>query len=119
VKTVLIVDDEPMVRQLLRSVLARLPCQVLEAADGLSAVALAKQERPDVVLLDLTMPGLDGWGVLAALRADPTTAAIKVLVITANVHVTASMVQAAGAYGILYKPFRLAELLAQIKPLLA
>jgi CheY-like chemotaxis protein len=119
VKTILLVDDDAAMRQMLARMLAPLSCRFLEAVDGLSAVALATQERPDLILLDLVMPALDGWGVLRALQGEPATAAIKVLLVTGSGEVELSMVQAAGAIGLLEKPFTLAQLRAQVEPLLA
>jgi CheY-like chemotaxis protein len=119
VKTILIVDDDAELRQMLARMLASLPCRILEAGDGLSALTLAAQEHPDLILLDLIMPGLDGWGVLKALKAEPATAAIKVLLVTGSGALDLAMAQAAGATGLLEKPFTLAQLRAQVEPLLA
>ncbi len=58
--------------------------QVFEAADGPSGLELARQELPDVILLDVMMPGLDGWGVAEALTADPSTSQIPIIFLTAR-----------------------------------
>ena len=112
---ILIVDDEPAVRQLLRRALAALPHRVLEAANGRDALALTQQERPALILLDLTMPELDGWGVLQALQADPATRAIPVIVVTGDRSVDEAMVVRAGAVALLRKPFRVAAVQAQVR----
>jgi len=80
--TVLVIDDDPAARDLLRRMLAREGYRVLEAADGAAGLALARAEHPDVITLDVVMPGLDGWGVLAALKDDPALAAVPVVMVT-------------------------------------
>ena len=81
--TVLIVDDEPQARELVGEMLEREGFGVLEAGDGATAVRLAAERRPDLVLLDLVMPGMNGFEVAAGLRRNPATADIPVLVLTA------------------------------------
>jgi signal transduction histidine kinase/CheY-like chemotaxis protein len=81
---VLVVDDDPEMIDLYRRILStRLkPGDCLTAHDGRAALALARQHKPDLILLDLVMPELDGYGVLAALRADPELATIPVIVLS-------------------------------------
>lgn len=82
---VAIVDDHPHVRQLIRRILqAQGGYDLFEAADGKSALALVKSEKPDLVILDLMMPEMDGFSVLDELRKDPSTANIPVIVVTAQ-----------------------------------
>jgi CheY-like chemotaxis protein len=114
-RTILIVDDEPALRQLLRRILTPLPYRVVEAADGLEALALARQEQPALILLDLTMPKLDGWGVLRALQADPAMRAIPVIVVTGDADLNEAMVVEAGAVALLRKPFQVAAVRAQVQ----
>lgn len=80
---VLVADDEESIRVLCRVNLELAGYQVLEAADGPTTIELAKAHRPDVLLLDVMMPGASGWEVLASLRADPDTAHIPVVMLTA------------------------------------
>ena len=80
---VLIVDDEAGIRELCRVNLALAGYDVTEAPDGYTALDKAKAERPDVIFLDVLMPGMSGWEVLSALRSDPDTAAIPVVMLTA------------------------------------
>ena len=80
--TVLVIDDDPATRDLLGRMLGKEGFRVLEAADGEAGVRLARAERPDVITLDVLMPGLDGWGVLAALKDDPALASIPVVMLT-------------------------------------
>ena len=82
--TVLIVDDEPDVRTLCKVNLEYEGYRVIEAADGLEALEVVKKDLPDVILLDLMMPNLDGWEVLRRLREDAATAHIPVLLLTAK-----------------------------------
>ena len=81
---VLVIDDEAPIRLLCRVNLEAEGMTVLEAADGPSGLALAQEERPDLVLLDVMMPGLDGWGVAEALLEDPATAEIPIIFLTAR-----------------------------------
>jgi PAS domain S-box-containing protein len=80
--TVLVIDDDPATRDLLSRMLAKEGFRILEAANGEDGLRLARAERPDVITLDVVMPGLDGWGVLAALKDDPTLATIPVVMLT-------------------------------------
>lgn len=81
---VAIVDDHPHVRLLIRRILqAQGEYDLFEAEDGISALTLIQQEKPDLVILDLMMPEMDGFSVLDALRKDPETASIPVIVVTA------------------------------------
>jgi CheY-like chemotaxis protein len=81
---ILIADDRPSSRELLRLVLERAGYEVLEAEDGHQAVERAREGHPDLILLDLQMPGLDGYGVLAALRGEARFADLPVLALTAS-----------------------------------
>ena len=80
--TVLVIDDDPAARTLMRRFLGREGFRVEEAADGPTGLALAKQKRPDVITLDVLMPGMDGYAVLAALKGDPDLASIPVVLAT-------------------------------------
>ena len=81
---ILIADDRASSRELLRTVLQRAGYEILEAEDGEQALAQARSGHPDLVLLDLQMPGLDGFGALAELRGDPQFAGLPVLALTAS-----------------------------------
>ncbi len=80
---VLIADDSPSNREYLRTILAHDGWTVEEAGDGLSAIAMATAEPPDLILLDIQMPGADGYETLLALRAQAALAAIPIFAITA------------------------------------
>jgi CheY-like chemotaxis protein len=81
---ILIADDRASSRELLRTVLERAGYAVLEAADGEAAVEQAQSGNPDLILLDLQMPKLDGYGVLARLRAEERFRTLPVLALTAS-----------------------------------
>ncbi len=80
---ILVADDEPLVRQIIQDILEVLPATVLTARDGEEALSVAKAERPDLILLDVMMPKLDGFGVAEALKRDTSTAAIPLIFISA------------------------------------
>ena len=84
VTRVLVIDDESPIRLLCRVNLEAEGMTVLEAADGPSGLATARAEHPDVILLDVMMPGLDGWAVAEALLEDPQTASIPIIFLTAR-----------------------------------
>lgn len=116
---VLVCDDEEVVRSLVRAALTRRGFEVLEARDGNEAVEAIGRERPDLVLLDLMMPGRTGVEVLEAIRAEPSLAAVPVLMLTARAdEADQAAALAAGAHGFLPKPFTLTELDAAVADLL-
>jgi DNA-binding response OmpR family regulator len=79
---VLIAEDEPELRALIRTALEVEPFELLEAGDAQAALALARRERPDVILLDRRMPGGDGLELCRTLRADPRTAPARIVLLT-------------------------------------
>jgi CheY-like chemotaxis protein len=81
--SILIVDDRASNRELLRTTLEHAGYEVREAADGMIALAMMRQSAPDLVIMDIQMPKLDGYGVLAQMRQDPAIADIPVLALTA------------------------------------
>jgi CheY-like chemotaxis protein len=83
-RTLLTIDDDPLAVELVRGVLQPEGWTVLAATDGQAGVAMARSRRPSAVLLDLLMPGTDGFAVLEALRADPATMGIPIIVLTAK-----------------------------------
>lgn len=84
---VLIIDDEAPIRLLCRVNLEAEGMEVLEALDGEEGIDKARRERPDAVLLDVVMPGLDGWDVAEALAGDETTRQIPIIFLTARAEV--------------------------------
>jgi len=83
-KTVLVADDKATSRELLRTVLEREGYNVLEAGNGVEAVKSARDMRPDLIILDLHMPELDGFGVIETLRADGDFAETPIVALTAS-----------------------------------
>jgi CheY-like chemotaxis protein len=80
--TILVVDDDPAVRNLLGRFLSREGFQVDTAPDGATGLRLARERRPNVITLDVLMPDMDGWAVLSALKGDPELAAIPVVMLS-------------------------------------
>ena len=80
---ILVVEDDPDNRRIVVKVLSVDGYATLEAADGESAVALARREHPDAIIMDLAMPGVDGWEAARRLKADPATADIPIVALTA------------------------------------
>ncbi len=117
--TVLVADDDESIRDLLVMVLTEAGYETLDAANGQTAVELALAHRPDLALLDVMMPVMDGFAACRAIKADPRTAGIPVLLLTALAH-TDSKVRGLsdGATDYITKPFENAELLARIKKVL-
>jgi two-component system, OmpR family, response regulator len=118
---VLIVDDEPDIRRIARLSLARLGgMEVIEAATGDEALSQARDQKPDAILLDVMMPGRDGPSTLSALQAEPGTAAIPVVFLTAKAMVVeVERLRALGAVGVLTKPFDPLTLAADLRVALA
>jgi DNA-binding NtrC family response regulator len=113
---VLIVDDVPANLDVLFEALEAASCKVLVATDGATAIEVAGREKPDVVLLDVLMPGLDGFATCRRLRSAPATRGIPVIFLTA-LDDTEEIVKGfrAGALDYIAKPFRKDEVLARIR----
>ena len=116
--TVLVCDDEPVLRMLVRATLDQGNYTVVEACAGDEALARASTEHPDLILLDMMMPGRSGSNVLRELRADPATAKTPVIMLTARAQATdREAMNLAGADHYLTKPFSpigLASLVAEV-----
>jgi type II secretory ATPase GspE/PulE/Tfp pilus assembly ATPase PilB-like protein len=118
-KTVLLVEDEEPLRRVLRDLLEREGFTVVEAADGVQALDEIDRSAPDVLVLDLNLPRLDGYGVLSHLRARPSTARLPVIVLTAKGDEDNEVrVFETGANDFLTKPFRPRALSARLRALL-
>lgn len=115
-KRVLVIDDERLIVKTTCILLRHMGYAALEACDGGEGLALAKRERPDLILLDLVMPGEDGWRILARLKDDPATADIPVLIFTAKDYANAEAVGALrGAAGLITKPFDPEDLIEALR----
>ena len=116
---VLIVEDEANIRQLVRYNLEKEGFQVLEAADGLQGLRTAQREKPDLVLLDLMLPGMDGLEVCRTLKGALVTAALPIIMLTAKAEEVDKIIGLElGADDYMTKPFSPRELTARIKAVL-
>ena len=117
---ILIVDDEEDILNFLELVLREKGYEVVTAGSGHDALTRAQLERPDLVLLDIMMPEMDGWEVLKLLRIDEETASIPVAMLSARTEAR-DRVQGLqeGAIDYICKPFSLQELLAKIEAIFA
>lgn len=103
---VLIVDDESSIRTICRVNLETDGMTVAEAVDGREALASIRRQQPELVLLDVMMPGVDGWAVAAELASDPTTSNIPVVFLSARAaREDKERAQELGAVGYVVKPF--------------
>jgi CheY-like chemotaxis protein len=111
-RTILIVEDQPDVQALLGVVLQHSGCRLLNALNAEQGLELARSEHPDLILLDIMMPGnMDGLALLRRLRADPAGTGIRIVIMSARTqHKDVAAAVAAGADDYLPKPFRLKEL---------
>jgi CheY-like chemotaxis protein len=117
--TILIADDSADIRTIMRFFLNDLGFAVVEAADGNEAVRLARQCKPVLILLDLCMPGIDGWEVTVQLRADPALEEVPILAMTAY-NVSSAILAAlhAGCQQVVAKPFDLHDISRRITALM-
>jgi CheY-like chemotaxis protein len=110
------VEDNPANLRLIERLMARQPdIRLLSATNGIQGVAMARAERPDVILMDINLPGISGIEALRRLRADPDTAAIPVIALSANAmphDIDKGL--AAGFFHYLTKPIRFTELMAAL-----
>ena len=113
-RRILIVDDEPHMIRLAELSLRKGAFEIFTARNGLEALTLAVQEKPDLIIMDVQMPELDGLQALQALKANPETAAIPVIMVTARGHqITRQESESLGASTFLTKPFSPTQLLAE------
>jgi DNA-binding response OmpR family regulator len=118
-RTILLIDDEPELVKLLDYNLSKAGYLVLTAKDGAAGLATARKHAPDAVILDVMMPGLDGWEVCKRLRQDPSTSALPVIMLTAKADEGDRVLGLElGADDYVTKPFGVRELLARVKALL-
>jgi adenylate cyclase len=115
---ILVVDDVPENVRLLEAVLIPRGYEVVTAADGIEALARVEKEQPDLILLDVMMPGLDGYGVCTHLRANDDTAVLPVVMVTSSIGQEKTKAIEAGADDFIPKPFNHDELLTRVRSLL-
>jgi CheY-like chemotaxis protein len=117
---VLVVEDSVSVRRLIEVCLRVLDVELVGAEDGIRGLEMARELLPDAIVLDIGLPGMDGWEVLRHLRAGEETRFIKVLVLTAHAQPeVAEQAAQGGADDFMTKPFRPMDLRERIEKLLA
>jgi two-component system cell cycle response regulator DivK len=117
-RTILYVEDNEFNRKIVRDLLARTTYRLVEALDGEMGVATARQELPDLIIMDIQLPKLSGLDATRALRADPRTAHIPIIVITSfALSGDEQRAREAGASAYLAKPYSPRELLQTIRKL--
>ena len=118
-KKVLVVDDNALNRKLLEGMLQIVQAEMISAEDGAEGVRLAGEHRPDLILMDVQLPDMDGFEVIAEIRKDAEQAAIPYFYLTGNI--TAERRQAAqaeGCLGIVQKPIAVGEFIEALKAVL-
>jgi len=115
-KTILVVDDDADLREIVARRLERVGVKVLEAVDGDEAIRMTRAEQPDLVLMDIMMPGTDGVTACRTLKEDPETEAIPIIMLTAKVDTETNLSSLVyGALDFLEKPVSLDVLLAVLE----
>jgi two-component system cell cycle response regulator DivK len=115
-RTILYIEDNEFNRKIVRDLLARTSYRLIEAPDGETGVATARQERPDLIIMDIQLPRMSGLDATRALRADPATAHIPIIVITSfALSGDDQKAKEAGATEYLAKPYSPRELLETIR----
>lgn len=116
---ILVVDDDRQIVRLVQSYLEQAGFATISAYDGTSALRLIRSERPDLVVLDLMLPDLDGWAIVRGIRADPHVASLPVIMLTARVDDTDKIVGLElGADDYVTKPFNPREIVARVRAVL-
>ena len=113
-KAILVVDDEPAILDMIAELLGFEGYQVVTTSQGSVALAWAKVDPPALILLDLMMPGMSGWQIIAALKASPQTRAIPIVVLSARRDLPA-IAQDLGIATFLTKPFDIDELIGVVR----
>jgi two-component system, cell cycle response regulator DivK len=117
-KTILYVEDNELNRKIVRDLLRRTSYRLIEAPDGEAGMTVAREQRPDLILMDLQLPKISGIDATRALRAEPATAATPIIAITSfALSGDEQRAKDAGASAYLAKPFSPFDLLAMIRKL--
>ncbi len=118
-KRILIVEDTEDNRRILRDLLLASGYDLLEAADGAAGIAMAASERPDLILMDIQLPVLDGYEATRRIKADPALTAIPIIAVTSYALAgDEEKTRAAGCDGYIAKPFSPRQLLAKVREFL-
>ncbi|MGH7898921.1 MAG: response regulator [Candidatus Binatia bacterium] len=112
---ILVVEDNPMNLELVRDILTAAGYEVLEAVDGATGVAVAVLERPDLILMDLQLPGVDGFEATRQIRANRDLASVPIVAVTAHaMKGDDEKARAAGCDGFITKPINVREFSAEV-----
>ena len=113
---ILVVEDNPDNRTLIMDILLSMDYEVIEAVDGAEGIRKASSERPDLILMDLSLPHVDGWTATRQIKADPSLETIPIIALTAHAMVgDREKALAAGCDDYLSKPIDLQELVVKIR----
>jgi two-component system, cell cycle response regulator DivK len=115
-KRILVVEDQPDSRQIIRDMLAATDYEIIEAEDGEQALAAIAKQRPDLILMDIQLPILDGYEVARQIKADPAPRSIPIIAVTSYaLNGEEKIAKAAGCDDYVPKPYSPRELLAKIR----
>ena len=118
-RRILVVEDTEDNRQIIRDLLSSVGYELIEAVDGASGVALAQKERPDLILMDIQLPEIDGYEATRQIRAIPELAKVPIIAVTSYaLSGDEAKARAAGCDGYVAKPFSPRQLLAKIREFL-
>jgi two-component system cell cycle response regulator DivK len=119
-RKILVIEDHEDNRQLLRDLLMNSGLEMIEATTGLDGVAMAKSHRPDLILMDIQLPGIDGYEATRRIKAEPALKDVPIIAVTSYALTgDATKAYAAGCVGYVTKPYSPRELLATIRRHLA
>ena len=118
-KRILVIEDTEDNRQIVRDLLESAGYELIEALDGLEGVAAAEREHPDLILMDIQLPGIDGYEATRRIRAVPALATVPIIAVTSYaLSGDEAKTRAAGCDGYVAKPFSPRQLLAKIREFL-
>ena len=116
---ILVIEDTEDNRQIIRDLLSSVGYELIEAADGTEGVAMARSHRPDLILMDIQLPGMDGYEATRQIRATPALAKVPIIAVTSYaLSGDEAKTRAAGCDGYVAKPFSPRQLLAKIREFL-
>ena len=118
-KRILVIEDTEDNRQIIRDLLSSVGYELIEAADGAAGVAMAQQERPDLILMDIQLPEIDGYEATRRIRAVPELAKVPIIAVTSYaLSGDEAKTREAGCDGYVAKPFSPRDLLAKVRQFL-
>lgn len=118
-KRILVIEDTEDNRQIVRDLLASAGYELIEAVDGAEGVAAAEREQPDLILMDIQLPGIDGYEATRRIRAIPALATVPIIAVTSYaLSGDEAKTRAAGCDGYVAKPFSPRQLLAKVREFL-